>query len=113
MHRYGMAPSAQPRLRIVDRKGGDVDDAELGDHLTVRIEFSEPTDVYALFAKDLVVRDSSGQYNMTLLDTHGCPTDTSMMRAVNNVPDENALEAVFEVFAFPNDEMIIIEVLCA
>lgn len=72
-------------MRVTNRNGDDISDASVGDMLELRFEIVDRNSPYEIFVRDLVAMDGSNTINITLLDGRGCPTEISIMRALEKV----------------------------
>ena len=76
-------------MRISDRSGEDITDASVGQPLQLRFEIVDRNSPYEIFVRDLVAMDGSDGNQITLLDSRGCPTEVSIMRALLKLEGSN------------------------
>jgi len=95
-------------MRVADRTGEDIEDASVGDMLQLRFEIVDRNSPYEIFVRDLVAMDGGDGNQITLLDSRGCPTEMSIMRALLKIEGSNGkvLGASFDAFKFPTSDIV-------
>ncbi|XP_074603612.1 uncharacterized protein LOC141857092 isoform X3 [Brevipalpus obovatus] len=104
------APPPVVLMRILDQSESDATLVGLGDELTMKIEMIDPTSAFAITARNLYAKSSSGE-SLFLIDSRGCPTDPSVFPALKIDPrDGKSLRATFKAFRFPSAGVVNFEV---
>ncbi|XP_054931175.2 uncharacterized protein [Dermacentor andersoni] len=94
-------------MRITDRQGDDVFTAQVGDSLALRFEIVDSNSPYEIFVRELVAMDGVDSSEILLVDSHGCPTDRTIMGPLHKVNDDGkVLHAPFDAFKFPTSEIV-------
>ncbi|KAH9366353.1 hypothetical protein HPB48_006195 [Haemaphysalis longicornis] len=94
-------------MRITDRVGDDVFTAQVGDPLALRFEIVDSHSPYEIFVRELVAMDGVDSSEILLVDSHGCPTDRTIMGPLHKVnEDGKVLHAPFDAFKFPTSEIV-------
>jgi hypothetical protein len=91
-------------MKIVTTTGGDVDAAQLGEPLVLRVEVT-PTSIYSGFARNCVAKttnDAEVENTYKVTDENGCATDPSVFAEWELDRDTNFLMAQFNAFKFPS-----------
>ncbi|OQR73434.1 hypothetical protein BIW11_09734, partial [Tropilaelaps mercedesae] len=104
------APPPTVGMRIIDQSGRDASAVGLGDELTLLIEIRDPESAFAIFARNLYARSSTGE-SLFLIDDRGCPVDATVFPALE--PDFNnfkVLRSTFKAFRFPASGVVNFEV---
>uniref|UniRef100_T1JZ41 ZP domain-containing protein n=1 Tax=Tetranychus urticae TaxID=32264 RepID=T1JZ41_TETUR len=97
-------------MRILDRTDRDATLVSLGDELTMKIEILDITSAFAISARNLYARSSSGE-SLYLIDANGCPTDASIFPSLRLDPnDGKSLRSTFKAFRFPSTGVVNFEV---
>ncbi|XP_055340012.1 uncharacterized protein LOC129589329 [Paramacrobiotus metropolitanus] len=94
-------------MRILGLDGEEISEAELGSELIVRIDMEDSEDVFGLSIHNMFATDGRRKNNMTLVDVKGCPAE-NLIRNFRQI-NPKTLEARMEVFAFPDNNRIIID----
>ena len=67
----GHAELPELSLHVVDAKGNDIEEVNVGDLLRVQVKMSDE-DTYGIFVRNLIARDSANPgNNFTLIDNKG------------------------------------------
>lgn len=104
------APPPSVVMRILDRSGRDAQVVSLGDELILRVELKDPTSAFAIFARNLYARSSTGE-SLFLIDNTGCPTDPAIFPALKvDSRDQKSLQSTFKAFRFPSTGVVNFEV---
>ncbi|XP_076355850.1 uncharacterized protein LOC143249601 isoform X2 [Tachypleus tridentatus] len=104
------APPPNVAMRILDPSGRDAHVVGLGDELELRIDLTDPSTAFAIFARNLYARSSNGE-SLFLLDSNGCPTDPTIFPALQlNMRDQKSLIGNFKAFRFPSTGRVNFEV---
>jgi len=95
-------------MRVANRDGGDITEASVGDMLQLRFEIVDRNSPYEIFVRDLIAMDGGDGNQITLLDSRGCPTEISIMRALLKIENTNGkvLGASFDAFKFPTSDVV-------
>jgi len=93
-------------MRVTSRFGEDMLAAQVGDNLALRFEILDKNSPYEIFVRELVALDGRDSSEILLIDSDGCPTDTSIMQAVEQVQEGKILAAPFQAFKFPATEVV-------
>lgn len=95
-------------MRITDRQGGDVRNAQVGDALSLRFQIADQNSPYQMFVRELVALDGVGESEVLLIDSLGCPTDPTIMGAISVVGQSSGktLQAPFDAFKFPGSQVV-------
>lgn len=72
------APPPSVVMRILDRSGRDAQVVGLGDELVLRIELRDPSTAFAIFARNLYARSSTGE-SLFLIDNNGLVTPFTLL----------------------------------
>ncbi|XP_022243343.1 uncharacterized protein LOC106460834 [Limulus polyphemus] len=97
-------------MRILDPSGRDAQVVGLGDELELRIDLMDLATTYAIFARNLYARSSNGE-SLFLIDSNGCPTDSSIFPALQlNTRNRKSLFGNFKAFRFPSTGRVNFEV---
>ncbi|KAH6941475.1 hypothetical protein HPB50_018996 [Hyalomma asiaticum] len=75
-------------MRITDRQGADVFTAQVGDPLALRFEIIDSNSPYEIFVRELVAMDGVDSSEILLVDSHGCPTDRTIMGPLHKVNED-------------------------
>ena len=59
--------------------------AQVGDPLAIRFEILDTDTPYDMFVRELVATDGAESAEVLLVDTLGCPTDTSIVQSLAEV----------------------------
>merc|ERR1719350_1549509 len=78
-------------MRITSQDGGDVSSAKVGDPLALRFEILDKRSPYEIFVRELVAMDGLDTSEILLIDSLGCPTDSSIMRALRPISAPHTL----------------------
>lgn len=104
------APPPTVGMRIVDQLGQDANAVGLGDELTLVIEIRDPESAFAIFARNLYARSSTGE-SLFLIDDRGCPVDATVFPALEPEFNNNkVLRSTFKAFRFPASGVVNFEV---
>ncbi|RXG54144.1 hypothetical protein Avbf_05420 [Armadillidium vulgare] len=93
-------------MRITTRDGEEIPSAQVGDELALMFEIVDKDSPYGLFVRELVAMDGQDSSEIYLIDEHGCPTDTSIMGAVNQLENGKSLRTLFQAFKFPASDVV-------
>uniref|UniRef100_A0A0A1X8W7 Cuticlin-1 n=1 Tax=Zeugodacus cucurbitae TaxID=28588 RepID=A0A0A1X8W7_ZEUCU len=95
-------------MKITSRDGSDVmRTAEVGDPLALKFEILDAQSPYEIFVRELVAMDGSDNAEITLIDSHGCPTDQFIMGPIyKSSGSGKILLAHFDAFKFPTSELV-------
>ena len=95
------------RMRITNQQGEDISTAMVGDPLAVRFEIQDTDAPYDMFVRELVAMDGVDTSNIMLIDTFGCPTDTSIIDSIFTVTETpKTLQANFDAFRFTGSSVV-------
>ena len=72
-------------MRVTTVFGSDVESAQVGDNLALRFEILDMDSPYEIFVRELVALDGRDSSEILLIDENGCPTDPSIMQAIEKV----------------------------
>ncbi|XP_022709763.1 uncharacterized protein LOC111272502 [Varroa jacobsoni] len=104
------APPPTVGMRIVDHLGRDANAVGLGDELTLIIEIRDPESAFAIFARNLYARSSTGE-SLFLIDDRGCPVDAAVFPSLEPEFNNNkVLKSTFKAFRFPASGVVNFEV---
>ncbi|XP_022252165.1 uncharacterized protein LOC106468151 [Limulus polyphemus] len=104
------APPPNVAMRILDPSGRDAHVVGLGDEIELRIDLTDPSTAFAIFARNLYARSSNGE-SLFLIDSNGCPTDPTIFPALQlNLRDQKSLIGKFKAFRFPSTGRVNFEV---
>jgi len=93
-------------MRVTTGRGDDVIAAQVGDNLALRFEINDVNSPYEIFVRELVALDGRDSSEILLIDADGCPTDPSIMQAVDQVQAGKILQAPFQAFKFPATDVV-------
>jgi len=93
-------------MRITDQIGGDISTARVGDPLALRFEILDKRSPYEIFVRELVAMDGIDSSEILLIDSRGCPTDSSIMQSLVTVGSAKVLQANFDAFKFPTSQLV-------
>jgi len=93
-------------MRITGQDGGDVSSAKVGDPLALRFEILDKRSPYEIFVRELVAMDGLDTSEILLIDSVGCPTDSSIMQSLVTVGSAKILQANFDAFKFPTSQLV-------
>merc|ERR1712123_421654 len=93
-------------MRITGQDGGDVSSAKVGDPLALRFEILDKRSPYEIFVRELVAMDGLDTSEILLIDSLGCPTDSSIMQSLVTVGSAKILQANFDAFKFPSSQLV-------
>ncbi|CAH0583047.1 unnamed protein product [Chrysodeixis includens] len=95
-------------MRITDRNGDDtIVSAEVGDPLALRFEIMDPNSPFEIFVRELVAMDGVDSSEITLIDSHGCPTEHFIMGPLfKSANSGKMLLSNFDAFKFPSSEVV-------
>ncbi|RWS26851.1 hypothetical protein B4U80_10087 [Leptotrombidium deliense] len=94
-------------MKVTDIDGNDIKSAQVGDRLILRIQISDKNTPYEIFVRELVAIDGVDNADIVLIDSPGCPTDTSIMGFVEKeTNDMKSLEIPFNAFKFPTSDIV-------
>ena len=102
-----MLKSPDIRMRITDQDGQDISTAMVGDPLAIRFEILDTDAPYDMYVRELVAMDGVDSSNIMLIDTFGCPTDTSIIQSIFSVSQTpKTLQANFDAFRFAGSSIV-------
>ena len=102
-----MLKSPDIRMRITDQDGQDISTAMVGDPLAIRFEILDTDAPYDMYVRELVAMDGVDSSNIMLVDTFGCPTDTSIIQSIFSVSQTpKTLQANFDAFRFAGSSIV-------
>uniref|UniRef100_A0A0K2TPD6 Putative LOC101887535 [Musca domestica] n=1 Tax=Lepeophtheirus salmonis TaxID=72036 RepID=A0A0K2TPD6_LEPSM len=94
-------------MRVADQTGQNTKTAVVGDPLSLIFEVIDPESPYEIFIRDLVALDGATTNELELIDSRGCPVDTSIMSEVRQSDlGEKTLVSLFDAFRFPTSDMV-------
>lgn len=93
-------------MRITDRDGSQLKAASVGDPLSLHFEIADIETPYEIFVRDVMAMDGSAGNEIQLFDERGCPTDETIMGAINKVNNSKTLSAPFHAFKFPSSDVV-------
>ncbi|XP_076307552.1 uncharacterized protein LOC143223443 isoform X2 [Tachypleus tridentatus] len=94
-------------MRVTDQSGNDLLSAQVGDPLALRFEIMDKNSPYEIFVRELVAMDGVDIGEILLIDSLGCPTDISIMEALEKVDGNGKiLQASFDAFKFPTSQLV-------
>lgn len=94
-------------MQILRHDGNHITQAQVGDALMLRFAISDERSPFEIFVRDLYAMDGVGGSEIMLIDGEGCPTDPSIMAAMQNSKGNGqTLEAQFDAFKFPTSETV-------
>lgn len=94
-------------MQILRHDGNRIQQAQVGDALMLRFQITDQRSPFEIFVRDLYAMDGVGGTEIMLIDGEGCPTDPSIMAAMNNAKGNGqTLEAQFDAFKFPTSETV-------
>jgi len=93
-------------MRITSQDGGDVSSAKVGDPLALRFEILDKRSPYEIFVRELVAMDGLDTSEILLIDSIGCPTDSSIMQSLVTIGSAKILQANFDAFKFPTSQLV-------
>jgi hypothetical protein len=97
------------RMSVVRRKAENqsIHDIQVGDALSIKVEFLDEDPAYDLFVRHLIATDSANTYEIELIDSNGCPEEVDIMSAVYRKKDDaKKLLLDFEAFKFPSSDLV-------
>lgn len=104
----GTSHAPKIKLRITDRRGGDVSGAKLGDELVLRVE-ADADSPYDMSARSVLAKSGQSRESIALIDARGCPTDARIFPALRRL-NRRTLIAKFDAFKFSSDAVVRFEV---
>ncbi|KAF6199162.1 hypothetical protein GE061_007187 [Apolygus lucorum] len=108
-HESSFVLSPTVTMHITDRSGDDIHAAQVGDPLSLRFRIVDQNTPYEIFVRELIAFDGVDSSEILLIDSNGCPTDPTIMGAINSVTKEGesqVLEAPFDAFKFPTSDVV-------
>ncbi|RWS27207.1 uncharacterized protein B4U80_09649 [Leptotrombidium deliense] len=92
---------------ILDRTANPVQEAQVGDLLTLRFQIFDDDSPFDIFIRELAAVDGSDSSEIILIDSNGCPTDVAIMGPIMKVKGSGKkLETSFEAFKFPTSNIV-------
>lgn len=94
-------------MRIVTNSGTEINSAEIGDNLMLRVDVS-PQTIYGGFARSCVAKtmEENVENEYIVTDEDGCATDPSIFGEWEFDSSTNSLLASFNAFKFPSSDNI-------
>lgn len=108
-HESSFVLSPTVTMHITDRNGDDIHTAQVGDPLSLRFRIVDQNTPYEIFVRELIAFDGVDSSEILLIDSNGCPTDPTIMGAINSIirqGEPQVLEAPFDAFKFPTSDVV-------
>ncbi|BES91226.1 Hypothetical protein NTJ_04034 [Nesidiocoris tenuis] len=107
-HESSFVLSPTVTMHITDRNGDDISTAQVGDPLSLRFTIADQATPYEIFVRELIAFDGVDSSEILLIDSNGCPTDPTIMGAINSHRGEQqqTLDAPFDAFKFPTSDIV-------